>query len=195
MEKMTISMNRSYNPIIHHRHTIRFEGYDYTRPGAYFVTLVTLNRECLFGEISNGQLRVNLVGQCVSAVLQNLSNHFDIFLDTFVIMPNHVHFLIIIKENEQATSNLEMTSMQDQTAKIPILPNGTTPNSLGAIIQNFKSVTTRKINCLRSTTGGKVWQRNYFERIIRNEKEMERIRLYIKHNPMNWLSDDEYRIT
>ena len=69
-------MHESSAPLVHHRHTLRLEGYDYTRSGAYFVTLATQDRERLFGEISNGQMRLSLIGQCVSAVLQNLPNHF-----------------------------------------------------------------------------------------------------------------------
>lgn len=183
-------MNRSYDPLIHHRHTLRLEGYDYTRSEAYFVTLATQDREGLFGEISNGQMCLSLIGQCVSAVLQNLPNHFDIALDAFVIMPDHIHLVIIIKENEHKKTDIDLTSNHDKNVILGQLPNGTVPNSLGAIIQNFKSVTSRKINSQRCTPGGKVWQRNYFERIIRNEKEMEQIRLYIINNPMNWMTDN-----
>ena len=122
----------------------------YTRSGAYFVTLATQDRERLFGEISNGQMRLSLIGQCVSTVLQNLPNHFDIALDAFVIMPDHIHLVIIIKENEHEITDIDLTSNHDKNVTLGQLPNGTVPNSLGAIIQNFKSVTSRKINGQRS---------------------------------------------
>ena len=88
-----------YNPQIHHRRSIRLKGYDYTQAGAYFVTLVTQERACLFGEIVDNVMRLNLAGQVVRAEWQRLASAFpDVQLDAFVIMPNHVHGIIVITE-------------------------------------------------------------------------------------------------
>ena len=181
----------------HSRHSNRLKGFDYSLPGAYFVTLVTFSRACLFGKIAGEDVELNLLGQCAAAILQTLPSHFNMDLDEWVVMPNHVHAILIVRGRGEAFGD---TLCSPQFANLPnasplqdgILPRGTMPASLGAIIQNYKSVSARTINALRNTPGEMVWQRNYYDRIIREDTELERIRGYISDNPRRWMEDQEY---
>ncbi len=183
-----------YNPEKHHRRSIRLKGYDYSQPGWYFVTVVTQNREMLFGVVVNDKMVLDLFGKIIDYHWRKLPRHFkNIVLDEYQIMPNHFHGIIHIvgamhsdldnqKNNEKFNGNASPLSQ-------PRRPHGTVPGSLGAIMQNFQSVTTRKINRIRKTPGARLWQRNYWEHIIRNETELNRIRNYIINNPQNWDED------
>ena len=133
----------------------------------------------------------------------SLPRHFEnIELDAFVIMPNHMHGIVLIMDSKMPTVGAKHlpqkpVSTQDSIANASPLrrnaihPNGTQSSSLAAIIQNFKSVTTRKINQMRGLSGKTVWQRNYHERIIRNQRELEAKRAYIVNNPLQWVLDAE----
>ena len=172
------------------------KGYDYTLPGAYFVTLVAWRRESLFGTIQNGQVSLSSFGRIIAACWQRLPASFSsIHLDEWVIMPNHFHGIIVIATCDQDDDSAKMTPdfKPSNAADIsPQRPIGTQPGSLGAIIQNFKSVSTRKINQMHHTHDAPVWQRNYYEHIIRNEAEWDRIQRYIRFNSLHWEQDDEY---
>ena len=176
---------------VHQRRSIRLPDWDYGQ-GVYFVTLVSKNRMDLFGRIENGQMRLNDIGRCAAGVLTSLHRHFSMRLDTWIIMPNHLHCILEIHRTGEAS---------DVSHKIMIRPNildaspqrpiGTNPGSLGAIIQNFKSISTRKINTIRRTPGAHVWQRNYYEHIIRDEVDWQAIADYIENNPSKWAEDRE----
>ncbi len=201
-----------YDPIRHTRRSIRLKGYDYTQAGAYFVTIVTRNRECLFGEVADGDTRLNESGQIAAACWQDITRHFgNVALDEFVVMPNHIHGVILIADASStvgAKHSRQPRRIQTETDivfgigsananhgmlrpyKNTLPPRGTKTNSLGAILQNFKSVSTRKVNQTRETQGAPLWQRNYWEHIVRNEEDLDRIREYIIDNPLNWQSDE-----
>ena len=162
----------------HRRRTIRLAGYDYTHPGAYFLTIDTWQYECLFGEIVNSMMILNEMGELVSEEwLKTPEIRREIQLDVFQIMPNHLHGIIIIND-------------VGAHGRAP-LPNGSQPirqpHSLGSFVAGFKSVTTKRINIFRDTPGAPVWQRNYYEHVIRSEDELEHIRQYILANPLNWV--------
>jgi hypothetical protein len=143
-----------YDTFKHHRHSIRLRGYDYTQAGAYFVTIVAHNRECLLGDVVDGEMHVNETGQIVVECWNALPAHFpNVELDAFVVMPNHIHAIIVLKGKGEAFANSANAS--------PLQPHGTAPGSIGAIIQNFKSVSTRKINQHRDPAGTPIWHRNY----------------------------------
>ena len=164
-----------YNPYIHHRRSIRLKGYDYSQGGAYFVTLCVQNRKCLFGEIINGEMQLHKRGQIIQKYWMQINKRFPhVKLDHFIVMPNHFHGIIII--NDHVTCRGEVTS--------PL-------SSLGNIIAWFKYQSTKHINNIRQTPGVRLWQRNYFERIIRNEKIYNRIIKYITNNPIMWDPDKE----
>ena len=206
-----------YDPRRHHRRSIRLKGYDYSQPGAYFVTMVARQREHLFGEIllctgeasagstieptesgvadaSPQRIKLTTVGEIVLKAWQKIPAHFPFTrLDEFVIMPNHFHGIIWISTGEAFTTGNYSQVEQVPVNASPHHPIGTQPGSLNAIIQNFKSISTRKINQARNTPGNKIWQRDYYERIIRNDQELNAIRQYIRENPFNWPQDQEYR--
>ncbi|MDB9436973.1 transposase [Dolichospermum lemmermannii CS-548] len=193
-----------YNSNIHHRRSIRLKVYDYTQQGAYFVTICTHQRNCLFGEIVDGEIKLNTNGEIARDSWLSIPRHFkNVELDEFVIMPNHLHGIIIIESSEvagEALANQDFSQQQNlssqcfaptvytgETVKI----NGTKPQSLAAITQNYKSVSTRQINRMNKAKGNVIWQRNYYEHIIRNEEALNNIREYIVNNPINWVKDQE----
>ncbi len=164
-----------YNSDIHHRRSIRLKGYDYSRAGAYFVTLCTQNRECLFGDIMNGKMRLNEVGIFVADSWEWLAEQYDhVSMDAYEVMPNHLHGIIVIADGCRGGSR---TAPTDQRKPI------------GRLIGAFKTVSTKRINELRHAPGTKLWQRNYWEHIIRDESELNRIREYIQNNPAQWEMD------
>jgi REP element-mobilizing transposase RayT len=205
----------TFDPRIHHRRSIRLPGYDYTQPGAYFVTLVVWQRECLLGEVVEGEVRLSPYGQVVWRLWQALPSHAPhLHLGAFVIMPDHIHGILWIMERTgesggeeegeevgkgEAFANRQMLrpnegspqpgSPRRANASPRPRPIGTQPGSLGAAMQSLKSVSTRQINQLRRTPGAPVWQRNYYERIVRDQAALERITAYILHNPRRWQED------
>ena len=190
-----------YNPEIHHRRTIRLKEYDYSQAGAYFVTICAWQRECLFGNIVDGKMFLNDLGTIIKKIWCNLPEHFhNTSLDEYVIMPNHFHGILTINKTvgaKQASSALpafvgDNAANNDGNAdKGRASIHGTISDSFSAVIQNFKSVSSRKINKYRNSPGCPVWQRNYYERVIRNDDELSRAREYIVNNPMKWELDKE----
>jgi REP element-mobilizing transposase RayT len=186
----------TYNPHLHHRQSIRLKGYDYTQTGAYFVTICTYQRNCLFGEIVDGEMKLNISGEIAKSSWLSITRHFaNVELDEFVIMPNHLHGIIIIVDNEvkQDFSENQNLSSQcfDNTGIKSVKINGTQSQSLAAIIQNYKSVSSRKINQIHQAKGNVIWQRNYYEHIIRNAEVFNQIHQYILNNLINWQTDQE----
>lgn len=184
-----------YDPQKHHRRSIRLKGYNYTRPGMYFVTICVQNRECLFGNVVGGEMRLNDWGQAVMAVWEELDRHFPrLTLDASIVMPNHMHGILMLggaagRRTGEASAIQTPYNSETPGADASPLPNGTQPGSLAAIVQNFKSVSARRINALRGTPGARLWQRNYWEHIIRDEADLARIREYIHNNPLRWAED------
>jgi len=161
-----------------------YKGYDYSQAGAYFVTICTQGRVCLFGEIAGGKMVLNDVGWIVvDEWTKNVLIRDGIKLDEWVVMPNHFHGIVWITHG----------TVRHCRSDRPVAPTaGPQPRSLGAMIAGFKSAVTKRINKSRQTVGAKLWQRNYYEHIVRNENELNRIRQYIIDNPKNWKSDRNY---
>ncbi len=189
-----------YDPAIHHRRSIRLQGYDYSQAGAYFVTLCTQNRECLFGDIVNGDMRLNDAGRMVQAVWDEIPAHYPgIDIDAFIVMPNHIHGIIVIVgaapcgRPDSACSPNGQARGNDGQARGP----APTELSLSDVVHRFKTMTTKRyVDGVKqngwSPFAGKLWQRNYWEHIIRNEPELNRIREYIHNNPAQWKLDKLY---
>ena len=274
-----------YDPQKHHRRSIRLKGHDYTSPGAYFITICTHQRHCLFGEIVDGEMQLNEFGKWVDACWNRLPTHFPhLQLDRFVVMPNHIHGILTLTPNPsepppshgrgaafgRPSTQLSPISRPNATpgSESPVCPNATpgsenpvcpnatpgsespvcpnaTPGSenpkrsrsvdsvypnampglgqplinesepgvafgremgvngvndlpnaaplragsVGAIVLNFKSVTARRINQMRKMTSVPVWQRNYYEHIIRDDIALANIQRYIDDNPRSWWQD------
>jgi putative transposase len=164
---------------VHDRRSLRLNGYDYAQAGAYFVTICTQDRACLFGDIVDGEVRLNGYGSAVHEEwLRSAELRQNVELDAFTIMPNHMHGIVVITDG-RGTARRAPT---EQFGK-PVA------NSLPTIMRAFKSASTRRINQIQNAPGTHVWQRNYYEHVIRNDRELNRIREYIATNPLKWALD------
>ena len=192
-----------YNPDIHHRKSIRLKQYDYSKEGMYYITICTQNKECILSEITKNdninnvkntndnvgadsisaqdsitQSKLNDIGIMVNNIYLDLENQFiNIKLHNYIIMPNHIHGIIEIRERADMES---------------------APTTINEIVQTFKRYTT--VEYIKGVKSGiykpfdkRIWQRNYYEHVIRNEKELYRIIKYIQYNPLNWEMDNIYK--
>jgi putative transposase len=173
-----------FDPNRHHRRSIRLAGYDYTQAGAYFVTICAYQRQRIFGDIRDGKVAPSKIGRIVTGCWLALPRHFPhVVLDAWVLMPDHLHGIILIRDDGP--------NVTPATPVMPVPvqpPNGTRPGSLNAIVQNFKSISTRRANRANRTLGSHLWQRDYYEHIIRDERALDAIRRYIDTNPAQWAS-------
>ena len=168
-------MNGQYDPNIHHRRSVRLAGYDYSQCGAYFVTICAYNRKRLFGNIVDGNVKLNEIGVMVKHAWECLPQQYPyVSIDEFVLMPNHFHGILIITGD----------------------PGDSRYKPVGRLVGVFKTITTKRFNetrfgrfANRPYIGGKIWQRNYYEHIIRDEDDYLRISWYIQTNPSNWHND------
>ena len=218
----------SYDPEKHDRQSIRLPEWDYRRPAAYFVTVCTYRRQCLFGRVVDGRMVLNAWGRIVADEWHRTEQVRDnVVLDAFVVMPNHVHGIICItpdgNDSNSGTADRAPESQTDGDAPNrgrgsspmnpyhgPMNPHGLTnpdgstnpddghphrtfggavAGSLSTIMRQFKSMVTKRINRRRDTPGAPVWQRNFYERIVRIRQELDRIRAYIRQNPARWPQD------
>jgi len=167
-----------YDPDRHHRQSIRLDAHDYSHGGVYFVTQCVHGRLCLFGDIREEIMRLNTVGLMVEDEWCKLPDRFpSIHLDAYVVMPNHLHGILIVKQQMQQGSEKKQAS-------------------LGMIIGAFKSLSTNRYIKEMEQQGWppferKIWQRNYYERVIRNDRELSHVRHYIVANPASWTSDPD----
>ncbi len=187
------------------RRAMRLRGYDYSQPGAYFVTICVQHRKCLFGTIIDGEMRLNEIGQIVVECWNRISQHFpSVELGESVIMPNHFHGIISwgIAETRDpqpfvgARSPRPSENTNNRRGEVPssnvITPNrrGEVPSpSLGKIVAYFKYQSTKHINQHHNTPGTRIWQRNYHDHIIRDDIDLQRLRQYMQNNPMKWELD------
>lgn len=220
-----------YDPHRHNRRSIRLKGYDYTRPGAYFVTICVQNHVCLFGEVIKRNVVLNDAGRLVKAVWDEIPDHYaGVAVDEFVVMPNHIHGIITlvgagprpracpesgtntqpdlgprvrpkhrihsqpgklcrIEQPYDMVRSLDTGQPRDMGQPQGVAP--TTPLSLSDVVHRFKSLTTRRyadhvLNDGWTPFRGRLWQRNYYECIIRDGDALNRIRQYIADNPARW---------
>ena len=160
------------------RKFMRLKRADYSAPGAYYVTICAHDKACIFGCITKGQMRLNNCGSIAQAVWHRIPSRSPLVeTDAWVVMPNHVHGIVKIKGQDEA--NYGQTGGQE-IAQRP---------SLGKIVAGYKSEVSRRINQLRCRRGAPVWQRNYYEHIIRDEDELAHARRYIEQNPEQWSND------
>ncbi len=169
-----MSKNHQYLP---KRKSHRLKGYNYRQPGGYFVTICTKDMAEIFGVIQNGRMIPNQIGSIIQEEwfkTSQLREDIELYEDEFILMPNHIHGILWIVDERNTNSKSEMKKKR--------LSGG----SLGTIIGQFKSQTSRRINRIRNQSGKPVWQRNYYDHIIRNEKDLRAIKKYILDNPFNW---------
>ena len=174
-----------YDPNRHHRRSVRLPDMTYAEPGGYFVTLCVEGKVCLFGDVVDAEMHPNAFGKIVQEEWDRTATVRPyVELDAFVVMPNHIHGIIIIRADGIDTSEVGATRRI-----APTNARGPEPGSIGAMIGQFKSAATKRINHQRGTPGVPVWQRNYHEHIIRSGRDIDRIRQYIAENPARWHYD------
>ncbi len=172
-----------------HRHSIRLPEYDYAQEGAYFVTVCARRRECAFGELVGEQVSLNECGRIVEEEWRRTEMvRAGVELDAYVVMPNHFHGIVVLTVG--ATRWVAPIG-HGERATHRVAPTGPVPRSLGALLGQFKSLVTKRVNVLRGTPGTPLWQRNYYEHVVRDEKELEALRQYIEGNPLQWMMDRE----
>ncbi len=192
-----------FDPDIHQRHSIRLAEYDYSSAGFYFVTICVQERECLLGEIVDSEVILNDAGRMVAKTWQELPAKYpDIAIDEYVIMSNHFHGIIILQQPDPSPVGAGPRACPGFNKSQTIgHPQGGAPTEMGQlslpdVVHRFKSLTTARyrhgVNHHNwPPFSRKLWQRNYYERIIRNENELQQTRQYIHDNPTQWESDDK----
>ncbi len=212
----------TYDPEKHHRHSIRLRDYDYSQAGGYFVTICTQDRKCVFGQIVDGEIYLNDLGQAVRWIWNAQPERFpDIKLDQYAIMPNHLHGIIILARTDYfAHQDSYIAKVPDRfkkqagainraPTKVPAPQQAGAINraptkvpspqqagainrapTLGEIIRTFKALTTRYLHA--AGVSDFAWQDNYFEHVIRNEDDLDRIRQYIIDNPTHWTENSSF---
>lgn len=173
--RLLLKMPNRYNPKIHKRRSIRLRGYDYSQAGAYYVTVCIQSRECLFGDVIDGEMVLNHYGHVVETEwLKTPMIRSYVDLDEYVVMPNHFHGILVITDAGATRRVAPTVTLQ--------------PGSLGAIMGQFESIASKTIR--RLGLPHFQWQRNYHEHIIRDESDLNRIREYIINNPLRWAEDE-----
>jgi len=190
-----------YNPHIHHRRSIRLKGYDYAQAGLYFITICCQDRICRFGSVVDGEMILNEYGQIAfNEWIKTTEIRNNVEMGEFVVMPNHIHGIIrLLGRGELHSPNNE--SVEFNTHQPPnnsmgnnrgesISPLRGPSQTIGAIIRGYKSSVTKQLGLLGFNE--KLWQRNYFEHIIRDEQSYQNISNYIINNPLKWAEDKFY---
>ncbi len=172
------------------RRSVRMQGYDYACMGADFLTICTHQRLCLLGEIVEDAVSLTTIGTIVEHEWRKTPEvRGNVVLDAFVVMPNHLHGVIMF------TSTMQPITAPDSSTGV--LECGATgsfrspSHTIGAVVRGFKAASTKRVNITRDMPGVPVWQRNYYEHVIRDEAELNRVRQYIEGNPARWAEDEE----
>jgi putative transposase len=172
--------------------SFRLKQYDYTQPGTYFITICTYARICFLGEIKDGKMLLNEYGKTVNTCWLEIPRHFPFVTPApFVVMPNHIHGIIIIsRRTDYAIPSVEtrhaVSSDHIEAYQKPVV------GSLPTIVRSFKAAATKRLNKLGNYLPVTIWQRNYYEHVIRHEKELSYVIEYIESNPSKWMSDENY---
>jgi len=164
----------------HRRHSTRLKEYDYSLAGAYFVTVCTYERKCILAGVYDGTIKLSNEGLIVKSSWENLSDHYPhVRLDAYVIMPNHVHGIIVVDRDDIPRAGLRPA------------PTDKEHHGLPEIVRAFNAFSSRRINEFRGLNSVPVWQRSYYEHIIRNDRALDAIRAYIEANPHPWADDPD----
>ncbi len=162
------------------RRSLRLQGYDYRSSGAYFVTICTVEKRPLFGMVREGCVQLNELGQIADNCWKQIERvRSGIAIDAYIVMPNHIHGILHF-------------STDAALANAPAAAHDLAAGSLGVILGQYKSIVTKHSQFLRSPPTRPIWQRNYYDHIIRSTASLEKIRQYIVENPARWVDDDLY---
>ena len=197
----------AYNPKKHHRRSIRLKGYDYSKAGLYFITICVQNRACLYGNIVDGKMNLNDAGIMVEKQWLELPQRFtNIQLHEYIVMPNHFHAILeivvgttlVVDPNNTDTKNGTVVPNKKRQPQgiAPTIPPTAKNKTVGDMVGAFQSIAT--VEYIRGVKNQnweqfdkKLWQRNYWEHIIRNDTEYHRVANYIINNPAKW-NDDQF---
>ena len=169
------------------RKSIRLKNYNYSKNGTYYVTVCADNRKCIFGDVRNGKIILNEYGKITDKWCNEIPKHFTcVELDEYIIMPNHLHVTIVIVGAGSPRPDTDTFTQTNNKGR------GNRAPTLGQIVAYFKYGATKQINTTRNTPGARIWQRNYYDHVIRDEISLNKIRKYIIDNPVNWEQDEEY---
>ena len=203
---------KNHNPNIHHRKSIHLRGYDYSKAGLYFITICTLDRKCLFGKIVHigdenfqslprQEMILDDAGRITNECWLQIPKHFpDVFLHEHIVMPNQIHGIVELRKSPVGVQNFEPLQSINNSVITAGVENfqphrnefqKIIPHSIGSIVRGFKIGVTKWIR--NNTVIENIWQRNYYEHIIRNENSYEQIADYIMNNPNNWENDDFFK--
>ncbi|MFH1062156.1 MAG: transposase [Candidatus Omnitrophota bacterium] len=174
------------------RKQIRLKNYDYSQPGYYYITICIDNRECIFGDIIDNRIYLNNVGKMVDQTLRTLPEYYqNITIDNYIVMPNHIHGIIqIVGAGFPCPNNIINQSIHNHDNNNPINGRGNHAPTINYIIGYFKYQSTKQINKLQNTPGKKIWQRSFYDHVIRTNDSLNKIREYIVNNPATWVNDE-----
>ena len=185
-----------YDKNIHHRRSIRLPGYDYSAEGQYFITICAADKKCIFGHIRNGEMILNDWGRVVHQQIINIPTHCDrATIHEFIVMPNHLHMIIGLNDTTPVRAHYCAPTNVDDAGEGAIMRPYTAPertrfggklSTLAHVLRGFKSAVSKQI-------GKPVWQRNYYEHIIRDGDDYQKIATYVVGNPRTWDSDNLYQ--
>ena len=174
-----------YDHDIHHRRSIRLKEYDYSQAGAYFVTICAKNQKPIFGNILSDKMELSDIGKIINRFWIEIPSHFsNVHLDEYIIMPNYLHGIIMTDIN--CRGGVTPPQIEGRET-LPLQQKRT----LGQVIGYFKYRSTKYINEIHRLPGRAIWQRNYYEHVIRNEDDLKQVREYILYNPLKWEMDEE----
>jgi REP element-mobilizing transposase RayT len=185
-------MSASYDPQKRYRRSTRLQGYDYSQPGAYYVTICVRERRKLFGDIVDGEMRLNEVGKVAEWIWKALPQYFpSVEVDQFVVMPNHLHGILVLSEAFTDVPMSDPGTSKNAISKqaFPMTMSSVAP-TLGQIIRKFKALTSYYLHAVGAAEFA--WQERYYEHVVRNDQDLKRIREYIVNNPARWAEDDLY---
>jgi putative transposase len=176
-----------YDPKIHHRRSIRLQEYDYSQAGMYYITICSAHHKNIFGKILNDEMVPNDWGRAAAEEwVRTAQIRPSVELDEFVIMPNHLHGILILLEIVPDSLQIEHPLIHEKFGK-------PTSNTIPTIVRGYKSAVTKRINTLRGRADGPIWQDGYYESIIRNFQAYEKIKEYTANNPAHWAQDSLWK--
>jgi putative transposase len=165
----------SFDPAIHHRHAMRLKGYDYSQSGYYFVNICTRNAMCILGEIQNATIRLSPLGRIVQGCWNEIPSHYTrVRLESFQIMPNHIHAIIGIQEPGRDAARPVPTEVNHRKG------------ILGNIVGSFKAAATKAVHEAGHFVGRTIWQSRFYDHIIRDDVAFYFVQQYIELNPLMW---------
>lgn len=177
-----------------HRRSVRLQDHDYSQPGAYFLTICTHERDHLFGKVADEKMRLSPYGQvALDEWLRTAGIRNEVELNTFQVMPDHIHGIVWINADSRRSGapGVEESTHASTGRAHGRAPLQRPPRSLGSFVAGYKSVVTKRINEIRGTPRKAVWQRGYYEHIVRDDGDLNEIREYIMGNPITWGAEDK----